>query len=66
MIIDAQKFQIFNKLEQASNSNVIDAAIVDSQVQLLKSENVSLAVIKRFDLANDPEFVGRSSNLSRR
>jgi capsular exopolysaccharide synthesis family protein len=59
MIIDTQKAQVFQKLEQNSNGNSTEpTAMVDSEVELLKSENVSLAVIKRFDLANDPEFVG--------
>ena len=59
MIIDTHKIQLFRNFEQSSNNNnVVDAGMVDSEVELLKSENVSLAVIKRFNLANDPEFVG--------
>src|SRR5580692_3676129 len=52
MIIDTHKFQIFQKLEQSSNSgvNMIDSGMVDSEVEMLKSENVILAVIKRFNL----------------
>ncbi len=65
MIIDTHKVQIFRKLEQPSNSNVVDSGMVDSEVEMLRSENVSLAVIKRFDLANDPEFVGRGGGLFR-
>ena len=37
--------------------------MVDSEVEILKSENVSLAVIKQFHLAEDPEFVGRGGGL---
>jgi capsular exopolysaccharide synthesis family protein len=63
MIIDTHKIQIFQKPEQTSNSNVVDSGMVDSEIEMLRSENVILAVIKRFDLANDPEFDGRGSDL---
>ena len=64
MIIDTHKMQLFRNLEQsANNSNVVDAGMVDSEVELLKSENISLAVIKRFNLANDPEFVGPGGGI---
>jgi capsular exopolysaccharide synthesis family protein len=65
MIIDTHKFQIFQKLEQSSNSgvNMIDSGMVDSEVEMLKSENVILAVIKRFNLEDDPEFSGRADGL---
>jgi len=63
MIIDTRKLQLFQKQEPASGSTLIDSAMVDSEVEMLKSENVSLAVIKRFHLAEDPEFVGRAGGL---
>jgi succinoglycan biosynthesis transport protein ExoP len=63
MIIDTQKAQIFRRPEQSSGNNVIVSAMVDSEVEMLKSENVSLAVIKRFHLADDPEFIGRNGGL---
>ena len=59
MVIDTQKAQIFRRQEQPSGNTVIVSAMVDSEVEMLKSENVSLAVIKRFHLADDPEFIGR-------
>ena len=63
MVIDTQKAQIFRKPEQSSGNNVIVSAMVDSEVEMLKSENVSLAVIKRFHLADDPEFISRNGGL---
>jgi capsular exopolysaccharide synthesis family protein len=63
MIIDTHKVQLFRNLEQSSNNNIVDTGMVDSEVELLKSENVSLAVIKRFNLANDPEFIGPGSGI---
>jgi succinoglycan biosynthesis transport protein ExoP len=62
MIIDSHKIQLFRNLEQQAN-NVVDTGMVDSEVELLKSENVSLAVIKRFNLANDPEFIGPGDDV---
>lgn len=58
MAIDTRKLQMFQK-EDASGNNSIDSSMVDSEVQILQSENVSLAVIKRFHLADDREFIGR-------
>ena len=39
--------------------------LVDSQVEILKSAKISLAVIKELHLAEDPEFVSRGSGLLR-
>ena len=39
----------------------IDSAQIDTQVQLLRSEKVALAVIKEGHLTDDPEFVGSRS-----
>lgn len=61
MAIDTRKLQMFQK-EDASGNNSIDSSMVDSEVQILQSENVSLAVIKRLHLADDPEFIGRGRN----
>jgi succinoglycan biosynthesis transport protein ExoP len=58
MAIDTRKLQMFQK-EDASGNNSIDSSMVDSEVQILQSENVSIAVIKRFHLTDDPEFIGR-------
>jgi polysaccharide biosynthesis transport protein len=58
MAIDTRKLQMFQK-EDASGNNSIDSSMVDSEVQILQSENVSMAVIKRFHLTDDPEFIGR-------
>ena len=60
MIVDTHKVQMFRKQDPAAPSNTsIDSGLVESEVEMLKSENVSLAVIKRFNLVDDPEFSGR-------
>jgi succinoglycan biosynthesis transport protein ExoP len=35
-----------------------DSQFIDSQVEILKSERIALAVIKQFDLIHDPDFIG--------
>src|SRR5260370_22722803 len=62
MIIDTRRAQPFQ--QQANfTAFAIDSASVDSQVEILKSENIALAVIKELHLTEDPEFVGPSSGL---
>jgi succinoglycan biosynthesis transport protein ExoP len=59
LIIDSHKAQLFQ--QQSSPMGVdmpIDSAEVDSQVEVLKAENIALSVIKDLHLTDDPEFVG--------
>ena len=62
MIIDTRGIQ-FSKQQQPEYSATDTTGMVESQVELIQSENVSLAVIKRFHLANDPEFSGKRVGL---
>lgn len=62
MVIDTRKVQLFQ--QQASFGDIaIDPATTETQVEILKSENISLAVIKDLHLTNDPEFVGSGGGL---
>ena len=56
MLIDTKKIQLFQQ-QSMINDVPIDASSVESQVEILKSENIALAVIKRLHLTDDPEFV---------
>jgi polysaccharide biosynthesis transport protein len=58
MIIDTRKVQPFQQQQPVMGDVAIDSATVDSQVEILKSENVILAVIRNLRLTEDPEFVG--------
>jgi succinoglycan biosynthesis transport protein ExoP len=60
MIIDTRKFQVFQQ-QSVVNDIPIDSVAVESQVEILRSENVALAVIKDLKLIDDPEFVGSNS-----
>jgi succinoglycan biosynthesis transport protein ExoP len=62
MMIDAHKLQVFQ--QQSILGDVpIDTAQVESQIEVLKSENVASAVIKNNHLTEDPEFVGSGGGL---
>src|SRR5262245_17297578 len=61
MVIDSN-----NKLNQQQtimNDAVVDSTAVETQVEILKSDNVALSVIKDLQLTKDPEFVGPSKGL---
>jgi len=57
LIIDAKKEPSF---QQQSNQYEapVDTAVVSSQVEILKSDNIASAVIKKLNLLNSPEFGG--------
>lgn len=62
MVIDTRKVQLFQQ-QSAFGDVAIDPAMTETQVEILKSENISLAVIKDLHLTDDPEFVGSSGGL---
>lgn len=62
LLIDAHKVQVF-KQQSILGDLPLDTAQVESQVQVLKSENVAAAVIKNLHLKEDPEFVGSSGGF---
>jgi len=57
MIIDTRKGQVFQN-QTILADGPIDLAGIDSQVQIVKSENVAASVIKDLHLTEIPEFVG--------
>jgi succinoglycan biosynthesis transport protein ExoP len=59
MVIDARKVQMLDPQESARGAVNIDAGMVQTQIELMKSQNVSREVIKRLNLTDDPEFAGR-------
>jgi succinoglycan biosynthesis transport protein ExoP len=62
LLIDARKVQIFQQ-QSVLGDNPIDTAQVESQTEILRSENIASAVVKNLDLVNDPEFVGSGGGL---
>jgi succinoglycan biosynthesis transport protein ExoP len=63
MLIDSNKSQLFQQQQSVFNEVPMDTSAVDSQVEVLKSENIALAVIKQLNLTEDPEFSGSSGGL---
>jgi polysaccharide biosynthesis transport protein len=41
-----------------SSEAVVDQSVIESQIEMIRSEKLSLAVIRKLGLENDPEFVG--------
>jgi polysaccharide biosynthesis transport protein len=64
MIIDSRRMQGLQTQQGASgNEASIDSGMVDSQVEILKSETIAQAVIKDLKLTDDPEFTGPDGGL---
>ncbi|MCA1495224.1 MULTISPECIES: polysaccharide biosynthesis tyrosine autokinase [unclassified Bradyrhizobium] len=57
MVIDTRKVQLFQQ-QSVLGDIAVDSATVETQVEILKSENISLSVIRDLHLTEDPEFVG--------
>ena len=58
MVIDARKAQLLNP-QSATRSDVnVDVSAVQTEIELLKSANVSRAVIEKLHLTEDPEYAG--------
>jgi succinoglycan biosynthesis transport protein ExoP len=60
MVIDTRKVQLFQQ-QSVFGDIAVDSSTVETQVEILKSENISLAVIRDLHLIDDPEFTGRGS-----
>jgi succinoglycan biosynthesis transport protein ExoP len=63
LIIDTHKLNLFQQQNSLNVDMPVDTAMVDSQVEILKSENIALSVIKDLHLTDDPEFVGARGGL---
>lgn len=62
MVIDTRKVQLFQQ-QSVLGDIAVDSATVETQVEILKSENISLAVIRDLHLIEDPEFTGGGGGL---
>jgi succinoglycan biosynthesis transport protein ExoP len=63
MVIDARKLQMLNPQTTTRDEVNVDASMVQTEIELLKSDNVSRAVINKLHLTEDPEFVGEPPGL---
>jgi len=63
LLIDSQKKTDKNEDVSASIAELtFDTAAIDSQVEVLKSEKIALAVVSNLNLTEDPEFVGADNS----
>jgi succinoglycan biosynthesis transport protein ExoP len=63
LMIDSRKMQGLQTQASAAADNPIDSAMVDSQVEILKSETIASAVIKDLRLLDTAEFTGNEGGL---
>jgi len=62
LIVDASKTQLFQS-QQSRGSLPVNSAIVDTQIQILTSDDLALSVIKSLNLDNDPEFTSPRTGI---
>jgi polysaccharide biosynthesis transport protein len=62
IIIDARKLQIFQQ-QPVLGDQSLDFAAVESQIQILQSKAIALAVVRNLSLANDPTFFEQSKGV---
>jgi polysaccharide biosynthesis transport protein len=59
LVIDTHKTQVF-QAQSPLGDLPIDSSTVDTQIEILKSENIAATVIKDLHLNDDPEFIAPS------
>src|SRR5579872_885426 len=62
LLIDSQNARMFQQ-PGVEVPATIDPGLVESQVEILKSDKIGLAVIKKLDLLQDPQFRGEGSGV---
>lgn len=61
LLIDKSRLQNFRQ-EAGTTDVAVDPATVESQIETLKSESITGAVVETLKLTRDPEFVGPPAN----
>lgn len=63
LLIDSSKVRMLQQQQSALGDVPLDTAQVETQVEVLKSENIGLAVIRDLRLTESPEFSGGGGGL---
>lgn len=63
MVINSSKLRVLQEQQAPQFGVPLDTSQIETQVEVLKSDNIGLAVIKDLGLTNDPEFVGSGGGL---
>lgn len=59
IMMDTRQTQVLDK-DSGTNSNLIDTGFVDSQVEVINSDDLIRSVVRRLRLTEDPDFNGSS------
>ncbi|MBR0810927.1 MULTISPECIES: Wzz/FepE/Etk N-terminal domain-containing protein [Bradyrhizobium] len=62
IMMDTRQAQVLDK-DSNANSALIDTGYVDSQVEVINSNDLILSVVRRLKLTDDPEFNGSNPGL---
>jgi succinoglycan biosynthesis transport protein ExoP len=65
LLIDSSKLHVVQQQQSPISDVPLDTSQVESQVELLKSDNIGLAVVKNLHLWEDPEFKGKPGLTAR-
>jgi succinoglycan biosynthesis transport protein ExoP len=65
MVIDTKRVS-WSQSDLSTENRIVDDASVDSEIEATKSEGVTLAVIRRLHLNEDPEFIGGTIGTTQR
>ena len=57
MMIDTRRAQVFSPQQSVVSGDTFDAASVESQLEVLRSENLARSVIRDLDLLDDQTFI---------
>lgn len=63
LLIDSSRLRVLQQQQGPIGDIPLDTAQVETQVEILKSENIGLAVVKEMRLTEDPEFVKASGGI---
>ncbi|SFQ32159.1 succinoglycan biosynthesis transport protein ExoP [Bradyrhizobium sp. Ghvi] len=62
IMMDTRQTQVLDK-DSGTNSALIDTGFVDSQVEVINSDDLILSVVRRLKLTEDPEFNGSNPGV---
>ena len=63
LLIDSSRLRVLQQQQGPVGDIPLDTAQVETQVEILKSENIGLAVVKEMRLTEDPEFTKASGGI---
>lgn len=62
ILMDTRQTQVLDK-DSAQSNALIDTGFVDSQVEIIQSDDMILSIVRRLKLTDDPEYNGSAPGL---